>query len=73
MKQDLSFYFSALAHGLANNVMGFSSTGELINFAMLDILSNMFHSISTEESKKGFIEYLRQIASSLEEANDAKA
>ena len=43
-KADLSYYFQELSHGIRDTSMKFNGVDELISFAVLDILTSMFHS-----------------------------
>ena len=43
-KQDLSYYFKELSYGIKNTTIEFNGIDELINFALLDIVTSLFHS-----------------------------
>lgn len=43
MKEDLSFYFHELSYGIKNTHIQFNGVDDLINFALLDIVTGLFH------------------------------
>lgn len=43
-KDDLSHYFQELSYGIKNTHIQFNGVDELINFALLDIVTSLFHS-----------------------------
>lgn len=43
MKEDLSYYFQELSYGIKNTHIQFNGIDELLNFALLDIVTSLFH------------------------------
>lgn len=72
LRHHLSFYFNEIAHGMTQDARDFESM-EYINFAILDILTGMYHSIPSERShdKKRFISNLKNIVDGLERNDNA--
>lgn len=60
VKEDLSYYFQQIANGVANNDARFRDKDELINFAILDIVTSMFHSLDVDSMER-FIDNLDNI------------
>lgn len=66
LKEDLSAYFTELAHGIKSSTIKFTSRMDLIGFATLDIVTALFHSLATNQEKERMIWNIREIANSLE-------
>lgn len=77
MKEDLSFYFQELSYGIKNTHMQFSGIDELINFALLDIVTSLFHA-NPGINQARFIDNLQSILSGVKKfhrevkSNDTK-
>ncbi len=60
IKHDLSYYFEELSYGIKNTAIEFNGVDELINFAVLDIITSLFHS-KPEINQERFIQNLESI------------
>lgn len=60
LKDDLSYYFQELSYGIKNTQMKFNGTDELINFALIDIVTSLFHGKSNINQER-FIDNLDSI------------
>ena len=61
-KEDLSYYFQELSHGVRNTAIQFRGIDELINFALLDIVTALFHT-KPPINQERFIDNLESILS----------
>lgn len=64
IKEDLSYYFHELSHGIKTTHMHFSGVDELINFALLDIITALFNSKPSINQER-FIANLESILSGI--------
>jgi hypothetical protein len=67
LRAQLRMYFDELAHGVRHSNTGFPSAFELLQFAMLDILTACFYGIPhAKDYRIRFIDNIRKIADGLE-------
>ncbi len=69
IKEDLSHYFQELSHGIKNTLIQFNGADELINFALLDIVTSLFHS-KPEINQERFVMNLESILSGIKKYLD---
>ncbi len=65
----LSRYFQELSHGIQNTQIRFNGADELINFALLDIVTSLFHA-RQKSNKERFICNLESILSGIKKYHD---
>lgn len=65
-KVDLSHYFEGISHAIQNTHIEFNGIDELINFAILDIITSIFHS-KPKLNQDRFIANLESILSGIKQ------
>jgi hypothetical protein len=59
-KEDLAYYFQELSYGIKTTSIQFKGIDELINYALLDIVTGLFHS-KPKINQSRFIDNLEAI------------